>query len=66
MVDVGTKTATARVATASGRVFLGQEAFALVVNNKMAKGDVLPTAQLAGAGSPALPHSSLLGMAVCT
>ena len=48
MVDVGDKGDTQRIATASGRVLLGREAFALVRDNMMAKGDVLPTAELAG------------------
>ena len=48
MVDVGGKKDTARVAVASGRVMLGKAAFELVKYNKMAKGDVLTTAKLAG------------------
>ncbi len=49
MVDVGGKAPTARAATASGRVCLGPEAFALVAANQIKKGDVLTVAQLAGA-----------------
>ncbi len=48
MVDVGGKASTDRAATASGRVFLGPEAFALVQANQLKKGDVLTVAQLAG------------------
>jgi len=48
MVDVGSKSATLRVATASGRVKLGDPAFWLVAENRLKKGDVLSTAQLAG------------------
>jgi molybdenum cofactor biosynthesis enzyme len=48
MVDVGDKEDTLRVAKASGIVLLGREAFELVRDNKMGKGDVLTTAKLAG------------------
>ena len=48
MVDVSTKTDTVRTAVAVGRVLLGAEAFALVTENKIRKGDVLATAQIAG------------------
>nr|XP_006824934.1 PREDICTED: molybdenum cofactor biosynthesis protein 1-like [Saccoglossus kowalevskii] len=48
MVDVGNKAITNRTAVAVGQVFLGAEAFKLVSENKMKKGDVLSTAQIAG------------------
>lgn len=48
MVDVSGKETTVREAVASGKVRLGREAFYLVQENKMAKGDVLRVAQLAG------------------
>ncbi|KAM7297493.1 cyclic pyranopterin monophosphate synthase [Ixodes scapularis] len=48
MVDVSNKPGTVRTATASGRVLLGKKVFDLVKSNQMKKGDVLPTAQLAG------------------
>ncbi|XP_072163646.1 molybdenum cofactor biosynthesis protein 1-like [Diadema setosum] len=48
MVDVSGKDVTVREAAASGRIRLGREAFRLVRENKMAKGDVLRVAQLAG------------------
>lgn len=48
MVDVSGKGVTVREAVASGRVMLGSEAFGLVKDNKMAKGDVLSTAEIAG------------------
>jgi molybdenum cofactor biosynthesis protein MoaC len=48
MVDVGDKADSVRTATASARVLLGQEAFELVQNNQMKKGDVLTVAQIAG------------------
>jgi cyclic pyranopterin phosphate synthase len=48
MVDVSKKNETERVATASGRVTLSQEAYDLVKNGSMAKGDVLGVARIAG------------------
>ena len=48
MVDVGSKSATSRVAVAAGRVKLGGTAFQLVAENRLKKGNVLTTAQLAG------------------
>jgi len=48
MVDVGSKSATSRVAVAAGRVKLGRTAFQLVAENRLKKGNVLTTAQLAG------------------
>lgn len=48
MVDVGDKPITARVAVATGRIRLGPEALAAVVQRTAAKGDVLAIAQLAG------------------
>ncbi|XP_014672360.1 PREDICTED: molybdenum cofactor biosynthesis protein 1-like [Priapulus caudatus] len=48
MVDVGAKPTTARVAAARGRVTLTREAFNLVAENRVAKGDVLTVAKIAG------------------
>lgn len=48
MVDVGNKSATTRVAVATGLVQLPGETFRMVSENKMKKGDVLTVAQLAG------------------
>ncbi|XP_074092961.1 molybdenum cofactor biosynthesis protein 1 isoform X2 [Macrotis lagotis] len=48
MVDVGRKPTTERVAVASATVFLGLEAFNLVRQNQLQKGDALAVAQLAG------------------
>jgi len=48
MVNVGEKPTTSREAVASGRVYIGAEAFALVRENGIKKGDVLSTARLAG------------------
>ncbi|KAM9777962.1 cyclic pyranopterin monophosphate synthase-like [Neosynchiropus ocellatus] len=48
MVDVGAKAPSRREATASATVMLGPTAFHLLVNNQLAKGDVLTVAQLAG------------------
>lgn len=48
MVDVSSKPDTARTAVATGMIFLGKEAFILVKENKIKKGDVLTVAKLAG------------------
>ena len=48
MVDVGTKPQTTRVAIAEGFVRMTQETIALVKDQKLAKGDVLAIAELAG------------------
>ena len=48
MVDVGEKPATQRRAVAEGEVRMSRAAFALVKTNKVAKGDVLRVAELAG------------------
>jgi cyclic pyranopterin phosphate synthase len=48
MVDVGAKPVTARRAVAAGAVRMSKAAYALVKANKIAKGDVLRVAELAG------------------
>ena len=48
MVDVGGKATTRRTAVATGKVILGEEAFTLVSDNQIRKGDVLTVAQIAG------------------
>lgn len=48
MVDVGRKRATRRRAVAEGRVRLGAEAFRRLRENRLAKGDALAVARLAG------------------
>jgi cyclic pyranopterin phosphate synthase len=48
MVDVGDKTPSRRRAVAEGRVRMSAEAFALVRDNALAKGDVLRVAEVAG------------------
>jgi len=48
MVDVSKKVETERVATASGKITLSQEAYELVKSGSMAKGDVLGVARIAG------------------
>ena len=48
MVDVGRKKVTRREAVARGSVSLSRAAFDLVAANRVAKGDVLAVAQLAG------------------
>ena len=48
MVDVGAKASTARVATAQATVFLLPETLKKIQQGKIAKGDVLSVAQVAG------------------
>ncbi len=48
MVDVGAKPITARYAAAEGWVKMSKDAFALVKANRIAKGDVLRVAEIAG------------------
>ncbi|MEO7002668.1 MAG: cyclic pyranopterin monophosphate synthase MoaC, partial [Ktedonobacterales bacterium] len=48
MVDIGTKSETAREAVATGVVWMQPETLALVRAGGMAKGDVLAVAQVAG------------------
>ena len=48
MVDVGTKRSTERVATAQATVFLQPETLEKIQRGKIAKGDVLSVAQVAG------------------
>lgn len=47
MVDVSDKKETTRVAVASGKITMGQEAFDAIVNEKAKKGPVLQTAVIA-------------------
>ncbi|XXG82412.1 hypothetical protein AAC387_Pa10g0368 [Persea americana] len=48
MVDISAKKSSNRVAIAGCRVILGEKVFNLVVANKIAKGDVLNIAKIAG------------------
>ncbi|MBM4415589.1 MAG: cyclic pyranopterin monophosphate synthase MoaC [Chloroflexi bacterium] len=48
MIDVTAKAVTAREATARGRVVLRPETLALIVEDRMPKGDVLAVARVAG------------------
>ena len=57
MVDVGEKPHPPRRAVAEGRVWLGSHAFDLVREGKMAKGEVLGTAQ---SGMPDLKMGDLV------
>ena len=52
MVDVGGKPVTQRTAVAEGQVRMSAEAFALVRENAIAKGDVLRVAEVAGTMGP--------------
>jgi len=48
MVDVTGKDATVREAIARGEIWMAEETFQLIVRGRMAKGDVLSVAQVAG------------------
>ena len=48
MVDVGDKTDTMRIATASGCVIMQSQTLELIISGNAAKGDVIGTARLAG------------------
>lgn len=48
MIDVGNKPITHRIAVASGEIVVGAEAFALIRDRKLPKGDVLVLAEIAG------------------
>ncbi len=48
MVDVGSKTPTARMALASGTITMIKDAYELVKAGRIAKGDVLGVARIAG------------------
>jgi cyclic pyranopterin phosphate synthase len=48
MIDVGGKPTTHRFAVASGEIVVGAEAFALIRDRKLPKGDVLMLAEVAG------------------
>jgi cyclic pyranopterin phosphate synthase len=48
MIDVGNKAVTYRLAVASGEIHVGKEAFALIRDKKLPKGDVLTLAEIAG------------------
>lgn len=48
MVDIGAKTATQRIAVASGRIRMSKAALAAIRDGNVPKGDVLATARIAG------------------
>ncbi len=48
MIAIGEKQDTRRIAIASGTIFVGAEAFELIKNNQMPKGDILSLANIAG------------------
>ncbi len=48
MVDVGEKSITERIAIAHATITMNQETFSLIVDRKIAKGDVLEVARVAG------------------
>src|SRR3989442_15721383 len=49
MVDVGDKPVTVRTAVAEGAIRMSREAFRLVADQRVAKGDVLAVTEVAGA-----------------
>ncbi|MFB3093320.1 MAG: cyclic pyranopterin monophosphate synthase MoaC, partial [Dehalococcoidia bacterium] len=48
MVDVSAKADSAREAMARGSVYMAAETLSLITSGRVAKGDVLTTAQIAG------------------
>jgi len=48
MADISAKAVTRRVAIAGGKIRLGEEAFALLMEGKLPKGDPLAMAEIAG------------------
>ena len=48
MADVSGKSTTHRVAIAGGKIRLGREAFQLLIEGRMPKGDPLAMAEIAG------------------
>ena len=48
MADVSAKAVTRRVAVAGGKITIGREAFVLLVEGRLPKGDPLPMAEIAG------------------
>ncbi len=48
MVDVSTKPVSVRVATAGGEILLQRQTIRLIESNRIAKGNVLATARIAG------------------
>ena len=57
MIDISEKDITARTATASGCVVLGQELFEVLQQGQCPKGDVLETAKIAAIGAVKLTPS---------
>jgi cyclic pyranopterin phosphate synthase len=48
MADISEKNITRRVAVAAGKIFIGAEAFVLLMEGKLPKGDPLAMAEIAG------------------
>lgn len=48
MVDVGEKGITERIATAHATITMNRQTFSLIMDKKIAKGDVLEVARVAG------------------
>ncbi len=52
MADVSAKAVTRRVAVAGSRITIGREAFALLAEGRLPKGDPLAMAEVAGIQKP--------------
>ena len=70
MVDVSGKAATARAATAAGRIVMSRECYEAVTAGAIAKGDVLGTARVAGImgakrTSELIPLCHILNLSKC-
>ncbi len=48
MADISSKSVTRRIAVAGGKIYLGEQAFALLMEGKLPKGDPLAMAEIAG------------------
>ena len=60
MVDVSAKPVQLREAVASGSIFLKRETLALIAANRVAKGDVLHTARVAGIQAAKVDRKSVV------
>lgn len=59
MIDVGNKQITKRLAIAKGKILVGKEAFDLIKNKKLPKGDALILAEIAGINGAKLAYQML-------
>lgn len=59
MIDVGAKAVTYRLAVAAGTIHVGAEAFALIRDRQLPKGDVLVLAEIAGITNAKKAHEMI-------